>query len=125
MTAQEEVQSPTARVPYDVRHDTSVQPPPPVLRLDLAQGVVYLEADVGPAWTGGRSVGGGDRVDEGGGGGGGHLEFDFEEVEGVHAKHGDRASAYACKSVVLWRECGLGKKKKKDEGRTRRRRDVR
>ena len=32
------------------------------------------------------------------------MEFDFEEVEGVHAKHGDRARAYACKSVVLWRE---------------------
>jgi len=73
---QEKVMPSTARVPRDVRAETTVKPAPSLARVDITEGApdAALESTLGT---------------------------DLEQVERVHAEHGDCAHADTGKCVVL------------------------
>lgn len=80
---QEEVESPACCIPCNIRPDTSIEPCPTLLHLNIFQRVPYLPADASL-----RLV----CCD---------LEFDLEKVEGVHAQHRDDTCAQPCDCMVL------------------------
>ena len=81
--SQEEVESPTGRVPCDIRPDAPVESLPAVAGLDVLEGRPYCAADAALGFVCC------------------YLELDLEEVEGVHAEDGDNARAEPRKGMVL------------------------
>jgi hypothetical protein len=83
MDSQEEVESPTARVPRHVRADAAIQTTPAVPGADVCESIPYL-----PSYRAARALGR-------------HLQLDLEQVEWVHAKHGyDARADPGCRMVL-------------------------
>jgi len=70
---QEKVMPSTARVPRDVRAETTVKPAPSLARVDITEGAPDAASDAALEST---------------------LGTDLEQVERVHAEHGDCSRRY-------------------------------
>jgi hypothetical protein len=81
--SQEKIESPARRVPRNIRYEAAIQAAPSLRLLYLPQGVIYVLSDAARRIL--RR----------------HLEFDLEEVQGVHAQRGGDTSSEPGSCMVL------------------------